>query len=400
MSIARLGLALLCFFGAAAVRPVARLRHPAGQRVDDAAQLRRDAAALRRQHAGQGSSHLYVLTQWGFARAPISSTRETRRPTAASSSGTRAAPAAAESPLLCDCHQGANTMAAAQGPGGASRFISDWQPADQGGEPGDNNFSGLPAMVAMTNDNGNDRIRPAGRVARHRGAQRAHRGDLHAASKYFAYLPVKGNSVYMADMTSPTGNPSATNPMQTSFAIGWQSGTTPTRARGLSAAQVTIPGYSKHLLIGATALDQSPPHRRDQHVQRERFGGRHGPDAVHPDTGRGFGVVNNRIFVFTAEGGQGLNVYEFVPPSTLALGRDDRYGRAPARRARPAAVPDPVRPQVPGLELVVDQHLRHQVADAGRLAAAREVAPALRCGGGLVPGRGLRGASSERTGRR
>ena len=90
-----------------------------------------------------------------------------------------------------------------------------------------------------------DTVAPSGRIA-----------AIYTGSKYFAYLPVKGNGVYMADMTSPTGSPSAANPMQTSFAIGWQSGTTPGKGARLSAAQVTIPGYSKHLLIGSTALDQ------------------------------------------------------------------------------------------------------------------------------------------------
>ena len=121
----------------------------------------------------------------------------------------------------------------------------------------------------------------------------------------------------MADMTSPTGNPSATNPMQTSFAIGWQSGTTPNKGARLSAAQVTIPGYSKHLLIGATALDQV------LHIAEiNASNGNVSEVATAPTqsipTQVEVSVVNNRIFVFTAEGGQGLNVYEFVPPSTLA----------------------------------------------------------------------------------
>ena len=88
--------------------------------------------------------------------------------------------------------------------------------------------------------------------------------------------------------------------------------------------------------------------------------------------------MNNRIFVFTAEGGAGPERLRIRPAFDARPRRDDRDGRPPARRARPAAVPDPLRPQVPGLEPVVDQHLRHQVADAGRLAAPREVAPALR----------------------
>src|SRR6185295_11434673 len=68
-----LGLALLCFFGA-----VAFAQSP------DCGILQGNASTMLPNFAGslppsgdnttgQGSSHLYVLTQWGFARAPVSS---------------------------------------------------------------------------------------------------------------------------------------------------------------------------------------------------------------------------------------------------------------------------------------------------------------------------------------
>ncbi len=193
---------------------------------------------------GLGSSHLYVLTQWGFARAPSPRPR-TRRPTRASIIGNEGGSGSGGNiPIMCDCHQGANTMAAAQGPNGQARFISDWLPYDQGGDPGETGFSGLPAMVAMTQDNGMvgfgqqvalpDKVALSGRIA-----------AIYTGSKYYGYFPVHSDGVYMADMTNPTGNPSAANPMPTSFAIGWSSGTTNGKSARLSAAQITIPGYSQ-----------------------------------------------------------------------------------------------------------------------------------------------------------
>ena len=275
-----LGLALLCFFGAAAFA-----------QSPDCGILQGNASTMLPNFAGSlppsgdtttglGSSHLYVLTQWGFARAPISSPANPTPYNGIVIGNEGGSGSGGIIPILCDCHQGANTMAAAQGPGGAARFISDWQPADQGGEPGDNNFSGLPAMVAMTNDNGPigfgqqvelpDTVAPSGRIA-----------AIYTGSKYFAYLPVKGNGVYMADMTSPTGNPSATNPMPTVVRDRLAVGDHAQQGRATLRGPGHDPGLQQAPPHRRDRARPGPPHRRDQHVQRQRFGGRDGPDAVH-----------------------------------------------------------------------------------------------------------------------
>ena len=94
---------------------------------------------------GGNSSYLYVLTQWGMVRGsladpanPGSFTQIVIGKEGGSNNG-------GIIPILCDCHQGGNTMDVAENPNGDSRVISDWQPYKQGG--GD---SGLGAQLATT----------------------------------------------------------------------------------------------------------------------------------------------------------------------------------------------------------------------------------------------------------
>ena len=225
------GLAVLLVFGAAAFAQIPDCGVLQGNLSTELPNFAGSLPPSGDMTNGLGSSHLYVLTQWGFSRAPISSPSNPAPYANIIIGNEGGSGSGGIIPIMCDCHQGSTTMAAAQGPDGQARFISDWQPYDQGGDPGDIGFSGLPAMVAMSQDNGGiqfgqqvdlpDKVAFSGRIA-----------AIYTGSKYFGYFPVHSDGVYMADMTSPTGNPSASSPMPTSFAIGWSSGNTPARARG------------------------------------------------------------------------------------------------------------------------------------------------------------------------
>jgi hypothetical protein len=200
---------------------------------------------------GGASSYLYVLTQWGFARAPLG---DNPHPYSAIIIGAEGGTGSGGLiPILCDCHQGSNTMDVAEGPGGDARLVLDWQPYAQGGPVGGSGFSGLPAMVAMTTGSGT--IRFGQQIALPSAVPLGARiAAIYVAStsKYFAYYPVESNGVYLADVTTPTGSTSAANPIATTNAIGWMSGSIAGQAVRLRAANVG--GAS--ILAGFTPSDK------------------------------------------------------------------------------------------------------------------------------------------------
>jgi hypothetical protein len=203
------------------------------------------------------TNYLYVLTQWGFARAPLG-TGENPNPygyIVMGNEGGSGSPGVI--PINCDCHQGSNVMDVAEGPGGESRMISDWQPYGQGGgDPSDPHFSGYAAQVAKTTGGGNpafgQQINLPGSVA---PSARVAAIYIDSSGKYFGYFPVFNAGVYMADVTSPSGNPSPLQAIQPSLAIGWQSGSISGTGTRLRAAHVVTSTYDKYLLVGATMAD-------------------------------------------------------------------------------------------------------------------------------------------------
>jgi hypothetical protein len=157
---------------------------------------------------GGNSSYLYVLTQWGMVRGsladpanPGSFTQIVIGKEGGSNNG-------GIIPILCDCHQGGNTMDVAEAPDGTSRVISDWQPFKQGG--GD---SGLGAQLATTLGSGvmafGDQLDIPSDVPR---GSRISAVSLPNSGKYFGYFPTSSNNVQKVDLTSPNGLPDPETP--------------------------------------------------------------------------------------------------------------------------------------------------------------------------------------------
>ncbi|HEY1252628.1 MAG TPA: PKD domain-containing protein [Thermoanaerobaculia bacterium] len=257
-------------------------------------------------------NYLYVLTQWGFARAPLGDGSNPGpyqyvvmgHEPGTSSPGTI--------PVVCDCHQGSNTFDVAEAPDGSARLVSDWQPFAQG----DGVSSGYPAVVAKAAGTGNpsfgnqidlpDAVAPSAEVA-----------AIYIATtgSYYGYFPVVNAGVYMADVTNLTGN--LLPPIEPSPAISWASGSISGTGVRLRAAHVVTSSYDKYLLLGSTPADDVI------HVAEINTSTGH-PTEITSITGSAQGnqldvaVVNNEIFIFAASGGAGLKVYKFTPPSLLS----------------------------------------------------------------------------------
>ena len=280
---------------------------------------------------GGNSSYLYVLTQWGMVRGsladpanPGSFTQIVIGKEGGSNNG-------GIIPILCDCHQGGNTMDVAEAPDGSSRVISDWQPFKQGG--GD---SGLGAQLATTLGSGviafGNQIDTPSDVPL---GSRVSAVYLPSSGKYFGYFPTSGNNVQKADMTSPNGSPDPGEALPTVNAIGWAS--TPTSGVRLAEAHVVTGSYNKHVLVGATPGTPGTLHWAEIDENNGNLTEVANVPMVNFAIQMDVGVINGEIFVVAAEGSFGMNVYKFTPPSTLqyVTGMAGTYFRAFLRGPQP-----------------------------------------------------------------
>ena len=251
-----------------------------------------------------GSNYLYVLTQWGFARASLSNPANPG-PYNQFIIGREGPTIGGVIPILCDCHQGSNVMDVAEAPNGTARMISDWQPSRQSDK------SGQPAQLAQATVSGNlafgQQIKLSVPVPL---GSRVAAVYFPSTGKYFGYFPTEGGGVEMADLTSPTGDTSMGGAIEPVNAIAWQSlnfvGVV------LRAATVTTSTYSKTILVGTTNSDST------LHVAEvAAASGNLTEVAAGPLVGYSsqldVAVVNDEIFIFSAEQNSGLQVYEFVP---------------------------------------------------------------------------------------
>jgi hypothetical protein len=126
-------------------------------------------------------------------------------------------------------------MDVAEGPANKSRMVSDWQPFAQGGrDPGGDHFSGLAAMVATVSDAGNlvfgQQIDLPARVPL---GSRVAAAYIASTGQYFGYFPVANDTVYVADVTNPTGSTNPLNPITAHPAgVSWPGTTTRTCSWG------------------------------------------------------------------------------------------------------------------------------------------------------------------------
>src|SRR5262249_60137299 len=76
-----------------------------------------------------------------------------------------------------------------------------------------------------------------------------------STGKYFGYFPVINAGVYLADVTSPTGNSSPAGAIQPTNAISWASGAISGTGVRMNAAHVVAGTYDKYILVGSTPAD-------------------------------------------------------------------------------------------------------------------------------------------------
>ncbi len=264
---------------------------------------------------GVNGDYLYVLTQWGIARVSLSNPSD---PTGYNQVvvGKEGGSSVGIIPIVCDCHQGSSFFDIAENSDGSgtARMIEDWIPYTQGGPPPPNdpnhNFSGLPAQATMATGSGApgfgqqidlpDRVSLGGRVAA------IYTGN----GKYFGYLPVQSDNVYLADLSSPSGVPDYHNPIETSVAIGWQSGQTAVR---MKAKHVSVPGYDKYILVGTTSdlvLHLAEINAATGALTEVASGA-----VVTNPSQMDIATVNGQIFIFAAEGAAGTQVLKYDPTS-------------------------------------------------------------------------------------
>lgn len=246
-----------------------------------------------------GSTWLYVLTQWGFARANLANPANPG-PYQLFNVGKYHGNGGVI-PVVCDCHQGSNTMAVAQAPDGTARLISDWQPFKQGGPT-----SGLPAQLVQASGGGamtfgqqidlgpntNYTVPLGSRIA----------AVLLPNGSYYGYFPTENFGVKRANLTSPTGSTSAANAIPVSDAIGWDSDVV------LSYAHVSVPGYDKYLLVGTTTdtIHVAEINTSTGNLTEVAQGA-----LLNTPSNMDVAAVNGHIFIFSAEF-SGLQVYEYL----------------------------------------------------------------------------------------
>jgi hypothetical protein len=122
--------------------------------------------------------------------------------------------------------------------------------------------------------------------------------------KFFAYFPVKGQGVYSANVSTPTGSAQWQDGITTSQVIGWNSSAT-------VAVRLTT------ALVGGTALlVGSTPDLRLHVATVEAASGiptEVASTAISENpVNLEIGVVNGRTFIFSAEDASGLRVYEYA----------------------------------------------------------------------------------------
>ena len=80
---------------------------------------------------------------------------------------------------------------------------------------------------------------------------------IYTGNKYFGYFPIKGDDVWLADITSPSGQPGASAALQPQHAIGWSSGILSGESVRLTAQHVTVGSYDKYLLAAGSMNDDT-----------------------------------------------------------------------------------------------------------------------------------------------
>jgi PKD repeat protein len=256
---------------------------------------------------GGGSNYLYVVTQWGFARASLA---DPLNPGAFSQVIIGDEPGSGNGGLIqltCDCHQGATAFAAAEAPDGSSRMVSDFNAARQAPS------LLAPAQVGRTDGAGGVRFGQQAKLGTGGSSGSFTLGSkigavyVPASGKFFGYVPSEGG-VAVLDLTNTNGNTAKSAAMQP---VGIFGNWSPSGAARVSAFRVTA-GADYYLLVGS--IDGT---LRVANINPAS--GLPTETASIATAGNSLSLqvaaVNGRIFVFSAEGSAGLRAYEYTPSS-------------------------------------------------------------------------------------
>src|SRR6185369_6176644 len=103
--------------------------------------------------------------------------------------------------------------------------------------------------------------------------------------------------------------------LPSSNAINWSS--IPTSGVRLAEEHVVITGYDKYILVGATPDDTL--HLAEINQANGNLTEVANTNLQGMPFQMDIGVINGEIFIVSAEGSSGMNVYKFTPPNNLQL---------------------------------------------------------------------------------
>ena len=254
---------------------------------------------------GGGSNYLYVVTQWGFARASLA---DPLNPSGFTQVIIGDEPGSGNGGLIqltCDCHQGATAFAAAEAPDGSARMVSDFNAARQAPS------LLAPGQVARADGSGGVRFGQQAKLAIGGSNGSFPLGSkigavyVPASGKYFGYVPSEAGLAVL-DLTNTSGNTSKSAAMQP---VAIFSSWTPSSPARVGAFRVTA-GADYYLLVGsidgtlrvANINPSTGVPTETASIQMADF-----------SLSLAVAAVNGRIFIFSAERSAGLRAYEYTP---------------------------------------------------------------------------------------
>ncbi|HTO88848.1 MAG TPA: PKD domain-containing protein [Thermoanaerobaculia bacterium] len=255
-----------------------------------------------------GGQYVYVMTQYGIARGSLANPASPGPFVLAqighkSVNGVDNGGKVPSTPALCDCWQGGTTIDAAEAPDGSARMVTDFDPR----------FGGLPADVAVA-DSGNgvafgQQINTSG--AQVLGARVA--AIFLPSGKYVGYFAYAastgGGGVAVVDVTTTSGSPAGGSALQPLTTISWGNGSAVILKTAAVGGKYLLAGVvnSDHLIrIAEIDTTTGIP------VEKASASTAAAPTSIE------IASVNGRTFVFSAEGAQGVRVYEYTA-SALTL---------------------------------------------------------------------------------
>ena len=342
-----------------------------------------------------GTSYLYVLTQWGFARAPLGSGTNPTPYSQIVIGNEGGSGSGGAIVIKCDCHAGSNTMDVAEGPGGDARMIARLGPVRAGGGGSRRG----PLLGACGPGCQDQRWQPGFRTANQppeRGrAERSNRGDLHRLLvQVFRLFSGAGRRRVHGRRHQPVGQ---RGPLQSApvvarhrLAVGpdLRFGRSPARQARLRFRLRQVPAGRCDLrrTTSSTSPKSIPTTGSLTEVASVA--------ATSPQKVE-IAIIDGAIFIFAAEASSGIAVFKYDGPTHALTRRDDperphHREHQEGQCERSGSFPGDVALPRHGRGRNLRRSLRHQVGLAGEHAAAGLLRAAPRQPGRLLPRSGLR----------